>query len=448
MRKLCILLFILIGLHLYGQRAAPLVGNSSVDRSSVLFDIGPGNDGLWFDEMTVDEINGISNPTEGLLASDSTNHCLKIFHDSKWHCIWNGQHSVPVMSTEAIDSLQGAQEGQAVFDSDANCMKIYTGRHWQCSNSPAGGPWFSKDLYPVGGIVSAQGELLQGSGIQRVTRESTGTYVVIIKSGQQYRSTSINTIDSPNNLDRVTILGDETGGFTYKVVDSSGEAVDRAVVFTALAKGITVSDSAAVLPTSAAALYPLGCIVSRDGTPSSTCKGLSIRRVSAGVYNVTLDHHAMLASITANIYGTGVQAMDGVHFSEQNGVVQYKTGDNNGVPADRPVVLSAMVYYPAGFAPERPDNRYMMYGDIFYNSNITRGRGFSVTHQSNTGVYTVSFSGIHSIISVTANAVGRRGDLRDKVLIEQIDGTSFRYKGEDPNGAAKDLSIEFSAIVK
>lgn len=467
MKKLSILLLALCCTTLYSQSVSPRAASSD---SSVLFGIQAIRKGFLPPRLTPGQI---AHPTAGLIAYNTRTNCLDLFDGNRWVCGDNAtadpdRFVFPVMTTDSIEALKNVSPGTVIYDKDKKSLVSFDGRLWQDTKS-GGGPWFSRDLYPVVGMVAASGKVLTGSGFT-VKKRGSGVYKILLKG---VASGTLSFISATANTVQITGIGGALqtasssgvsilktyNGFDCRTGDATGVAADRPFVFTAMVKGPRLASSAK-------RLYPIAGVINANGD-IRLGQGFSVDTLGESTRRLLFDASDSLAEVRVRSLNIEVlnreQSGAGVEFGTPDDIqsisygyiqqTQYRT--YGAAVQDKeafPIAFTAMLSYPSGSAPASLDGRYATGGMVRTDASIRSGDGFSVEKLS-MGEYKVTFIGVNQVLSVTANLMEHEGNLRGDVVVKSIEKDGFTYvtrfaQGSDAEPQRRDGAIGFTAIVK
>lgn len=469
MKKLSILLLALCCTTLYSQSVSPRAASSD---SSVLFGIQAIRKGFLLPRLMPGQI---AHPTPGLIAYNTRTNCLDLFDGNRWVCGDNAtadpdRFVFPVMTTDSIEALKNVPQGTVIYDKDKKSLVSFDGRLWQDTKS-GGGPWFSRNLYPIGGLVAASGMVLMGSGFT-VKKVGPGVYRILLKG---VASGTLSFISATANTVQITGIGGALqtasssgvsilktyNGFDCRTGDATGVAADRPFLFTAMVKGPRLASSAK-------RLYPIAGVIDANGDIQSG-KGFSVDTLDESTRRLSFDASdsgAEVRTLSIEVLnreqrGTGVALGldDPCHFYDvysghctiRN--IRYRTyGPSVQDQEAFPIAFTAMLSYPSGSAPASLDGRYATGGMVRTDASIRSGDGFSVEKLS-MGEYKVTFIGVNQVLSVTANLMEHEGNLRGDVVVKSIEKDGFTYvtrfaQGSDAEPQRRDGAIGFTAIVK
>lgn len=343
-------------------------------------------------------------------------------------------------------------------------MKIYSGRYWQCTNGVGGGPWFTKDAYPIAGMVDSSCNKLSGEGFT-VEKTGPGNCTVSFTEEEEYISGTANIVYSGSSAPKgVPSIVGQFFGFVYHTTDAQGNPAGRAISFTATAMD---PGNKYAVPVSLEGYYAISGVLRSDGsivtvksggaTPATahvfSCPDYSVERDDGqGTYAISLHNNAQLVSATANFMGEDQNAQGMVSVSrDTNGRFLFRTSGANGALQDKPIVFTAIVSYPDdGSMPDDPDNRSLISGVITPTGRVSRGRGFLTSSRHSEGIYDVTLTdSTRHILSVTATMVSYQSRLLGGVVISKIDAHHFQYKTYDQDRSTlKNLPVGFTIVAK
>lgn len=424
MKKICIFLFVLCCAHSYGQQA-------TTDRTAPL---KMDANGQGVDMPHVANTAAVAHPVSGLLVHDDEQNCLALF-SSRWHCAQDkpksiGPMSLTVMTTEQINAIPAEDKelSKAIYDSDEKCLKVWNGQVWQCTKD-LGGPWFSKDAYPIWAEVAADGTVITGSGGFSLEKRGRGIYLFKLEGeiSEHHHLLSVtgniftqlegyeNSREwsaGYNPLDGLTITKNYDG-FTVHTGDTNGQHADRSFIFIALVKGQR-------LPDVSKQLYAVGGKIGGNGSKIAGT-GFSVNRITAGLYDITFDPGTTVHALTVTNNNNRDHTSRGIAVRAFNGF-QYKTNNTAQVASDAQVSFIALVSYPAGAVPSTLDNRHLVGAKVDADGRkaLHSSDGVAVTRLG-VGEYKLSF-GTKTPIGVTANLTPSWNgqDLRDGLRIYNI----------------------------
>lgn len=361
---------------------------------------------------------------------------------------------MPRLTEKDMNEIQNPALGLMVYNLTKRCVAVYNGFHWICI-AQGGGPWLSKDAYPIVAMISANGELQWSNVDMAVHHFGTGYYAVYFKHGEKLQVVTGNILSTDSTQDWAPMTGMSIlsgpdnkrnsiangSSFAYQTGDKEGALADRPVVLVALVKGDR-------LPKTVKRSYLIAGKINADG--SSTSEEFSSARDSTGHYTLSFPDGEHVQGITMGIYAHHSHWLkDGllVHTYEpgSSSSIQYNTFDSDGNAADKDVLFTAVVSYPVGSIPAVADGRHVISGAIHADGSIYWGSGFRTAPYS-TGWRGVYFKKGEEILSVSVSLLGNQ-KLTNQVKVYIIDKSGFGYNTDNRTGDAT-KAIMFTAVVR